>query len=318
MEPTDLAAAFDLPTIELTSLTRWAPVFRGTAADGTSVVAKRTASDAGRAAAMAGWTARLRDTGLPVVAPLSLGVANPQQVGEDWWVVYPFVTGEAYAGTPAQVAAAGELLGRLHAARVALADLGLREYEFPDSTEEDMEGDLVTLGGVLGEQEAPELVEPVAALGRRWWQESLPMLTAREPELVLTGVCSDYKANNLVFTGPAGGDPAPVLVDPDNGGLEPRLFDLALAVVLFHNECDGAPGRLFTATEWQTFVSAYLGQVELTPAERELWPAALDHMFWEEGSWVLEDNDAQAWADPRQRAFLLDLAAADPERYPLP
>ncbi|GAA1137245.1 phosphotransferase enzyme family protein [Ornithinicoccus hortensis] len=318
MHPTDLAAAFDLTTVEPDPLTRWAPVFRGTARDGAPVVVKRTATEEGRARAMAGWTTRLRGAGLPVVAPYDAGTPNPQQVGQEWWVVYPFEAGAPYAGGRDQLAAAGELLGRLHADPVRVDDLGLREYAFPDSTEEDMEGDLVTLERVLGEQGEAGLAGSVATLGRRWWRDSLPVLRDRADDLVRTGVCSDYKANNLVFTGPADGDPAPVLVDPDNGGVEPRLFDLALAVVLFHNECDGAPGRLFTAAEWQTFATAYLGQVELTPAERELWPAALDHMFWEEGSWALEDNDAQAWADPRQRAFLLDLAAAGPERYPLP
>ncbi len=58
--------------------------------------------------------------------------------------------------------------------------------------------------------------------------------------------------------------------------------------------------------------------MELTPAERELWPAALDHLLWEEGSWVIEDNDDAAWADPRQRGYLLGLAVASPGRYPLP
>ena len=55
----------------------------------------------------------------------------------------------------------------------------------------------------------------------------------------------------------------------------------------------------------------------LTDRERALWPAAIDHMLWEEGTWVLEDNDDAAWADPRQGGLLRDLAVTTPDRYPL-
>jgi spectinomycin phosphotransferase len=40
-------------------------------------------------------------------------------------------------------------------------------------------------------------------------------------------------------------------------------------------------------------------------------------MLWDEGSWALDDNDDAAWADPRQGAFLRDLAGTGPERFPL-
>lgn len=99
---------------------------------------------------------------------------------------------------------------------------------------------------------------------------------------------------------------------------EPRIFDLAMAVVLFHNECPTAPGRLLTREEWHIFATAYLQRVHLTAREYELWSAALDHMRWEEGTWVLEDSDAAAWSDPRQARYLADLTLAMPERYPLP
>ncbi len=51
--------------------------------------------------------------GVGAVSPVGLGSANPQRVGQDWWVVYPWVEGTAYAGTTAQVAQAGDFLGRL-------------------------------------------------------------------------------------------------------------------------------------------------------------------------------------------------------------
>lgn len=307
--PERLAGAFGLAEVDPRSLTRFAAVHRGRTVHGTEVVVKRAGTNPVRVAALGAWTAALHATGLGVVRAVEVPAPNPQQVGNDWWVVYPWVAGDAYTGDPDQVSAAGDLLGRMHTAAVATTDL--RPYAWPDTEAEDVRSDLTTLASVLADHGGSDAA--VRALGERWWNVSLPLLRKRDADLVRCGVSSDYKANNLVFTG-AG----PVLVDPDNGGYEPRLFDLALAVVLFHNECDGAPARLFTDDEWTAFVGAYARHVRLTPAERELWPAALDHMLWEEGTWALEDNDAEGWADPRQRDFLLALSEATPEQFPLP
>lgn len=304
-----LAEAFDLTEVSPDSLTRFATVHRARSRAGTDVVVKRTAAKPERAAAMAAWTSALAAAGHCVVSPLASIGTNPQQVGDDWWVVYPWIAGDAYTAQPDQVAAAGDLLGRLHAARAPTTDL--RPYAWTEADESEMRDDLETLEEILTAHGGS--ATNVRSLGERWWNESLPLLRDRDADLVRCGVSSDYKASNLIFT-----DTGPVLVDPDNGGYEPRLFDLALAVVLFHNECDGAPGRLFTATEWETFAGAYAQHVDLTPAERELWPAALDHLLWEEGTWALEDNDTDAWADPRQRGFLLALSEATPGQFPLP
>ena len=153
------------------------------------------------------------------------------------------------------------------------------------------------------------------SMAERCWSTALPALRAADhaDPLPRAGVSSDCKAGNLVFV-----DAMPVLVDPDNGGVEPRIFDLALAVILFHNECTTAPGRLLDLDEWTRFASAYLRHVTLSQRERDLWPLALDHMLWEEGTWVLQDNDEDAWADARQGVQLLDLALTAPARYPLP
>lgn len=181
------------------------------------------------------------------------------------------------------------------------------------------DNDLLTLSGVINTYlggHAPTANAMLCELAERWWSTSLPALRHADDidPLPRTGVSSDYKASNLVF----GETGVPVLVDPDNGGLEPRILDLAMAVVLFHNECPTAPDRLFTSQEWTTFATAYLHHIELTPAERELWPAALDHILWEEGTWALEDNDAEAWTNIRQGGYLRDLAVTKPDRYPLP
>lgn len=312
--PVELAEIFGLPTIDTRSLTPWAPVYRARLCDGTEVVVKRTAAGRERAEAMSQWTSRLRESGVSVVAPIPLEFSNPQPLGEDWWVVYPWIDGQPYRATPTQLASAGDLLGRMHSAPVPSADL--RGYSWTDSDEAQLEDELATLRSRLaevgGDESAAELVDE---LGRRWWARSLPAVRAavEAGELLSVGVSSDYKAANLIYT-----TNGPVLVDPDNGGREPRLFDLALALTLFHNECPTAPGRMLTPAEWEQFVTPYLAHVDLTEVERRLWPEALDHMLWEEGTWVLEDNDAEAWADTRQRGFLLDLARTRAGRYPLP
>lgn len=305
----DLADAFGLTQLDDASLTRFARVHRGRTATGQEVVVKVAGSQEGRVRAMARWTRELLSRGVPVVTPQELAAANPQQVGGTWWVVYPFQEGQAYTGTPGQVDTAGELLGLIHAADVSTE--GMRDYAWPDTAHEDVANDLVTLEGVLTAAGDPEAFAEVSALATRWW-ESRETLQARAGDLPQTGNSDDYKANNLVWTGPA-----PVLVDPDNGGVGPRLFELAYVATLFHNECDGAPGRVLSGQEWERFLAAYSRHVRLTDAERELWPLVLDHILWEEGTWALEDTDEQAWADPRQRAFLLDLARVSAERFPL-
>jgi Ser/Thr protein kinase RdoA (MazF antagonist) len=124
----------------------------------------------------------------------------------------------------------------------------------------------------------------------------------------------DFRAINLRYRGGV-----PTLVDPDNAEYAPRLLDLALAALLFHNEIEDGPGRLFDDAEWAVFIGAYLRQAELTGAERSLWPAAVRYMLIEWGFWTLTDAaEIGAWAQPAQRAFLHDLAGTDEARFVMP
>lgn len=311
----ELTEAFRLTEVEAESLTRFARVHRARTAGGQPVVVKRAGSNADRVRALARWTRGLAAADIPVVAPVEGMVENPQEVGDDWWVVYPFVNGDAYAGTATQIETAGDLLGRIHAAGEdvdGVYAVGLRDYAWPETARAEVDADLETLERVLTDQGDPDAFAAVRALGNRWWEHK-DLLASRDADLPRRAGSSDFKANNLIWDGPV-----PTLVDPDNGGREPRLFELAHVATLFHNECHGAPGRLLEAQEWAQFVGAYARHVRLTDNERELWPLVFDHIAWEEGTWVLEDNDEQAWADPRQRAFLLALARADAADFPLP
>ena len=315
-----LKAAFGLASIESESLTPWATVLRARTADGTEAVVKVTATKPERAAAMADWTRALVKHGVPIVAPLPLAAENPQRIGDEWWVVYPFIEGRPYAGGVADARAAGDLLGRIHAAPVSDAVLNaMRQYEFTDADYDDSHDDLVTLQEELPKHlggAAALVLSGVADLLDRWWNAALPALKSADEEepLPRAALSSDYRSTNIVFDQQR----AFVLVDPDNGGVEPRLFELAMALVLFHREAATAPGRMFSETEWHAFCEGYETHVTLTERERELWPHAVDHMLWEEGTWALEDTDADGWANPRERGYLTDLANVTPERYPLP
>lgn len=121
----------------------------------------------------------------------------------------------------------------------------------------------------------------------------------------------DYKATNLIYT-PAG----PVLIDPDNGDFAPRILDLAQAALLFHTDHELAPARPFDRAEWTTFIGAYRREVDLTDEERQLWPLAVGYVLAMEGHWAFT-GEPEEWLDPRQRSFLLALARARAEDFPL-
>ena len=295
---------FDLAHLHQDSLSEWSPVYRATTANGHHVVVKPTPGEQPRADATAAWVRQLSAIGVEVVTPLELASANPAEVDGRWWVLYPWVDGAAYDASRAQISAVGTWLGRQHTARVSHG-AGMKRYTYPETSLREVEQDLAALADRLEDDSV------VRQLAQRWWTTSLPAL--RGAELPLAAVTGDIKAANFAFT-----DHGPVMIDPDNAQVQPRIFDLALAVVLFHNECPTAPGQLFDTAQWTTFASAYLSHVDLTAAERRLWPAALEHVLWEEGTWALEDNDQAAWDHPRQGAFLRDLAMTTAERYPLP
>ncbi|MFI6321287.1 hypothetical protein ACIBG8_27375 [Nonomuraea sp. NPDC050556] len=264
------------------SIYPYAPVFRG---DG--VVVKRTHGAEG----MGRWTRRLAASGFPVVTP----VRGPERIGDNDWVAYPWIDGRPYE--VGDVAAAGDLLGRMHAESSA----DLEPFKWPDHDEASIQEDIDGLVKVLG---TAGRLEPML---RNFMTTTLPVI--RDADLPRTDVSMDFKAVNLVFT-PDG----PVLIDPDNGEHVPRLLDLALAVLLFHNDLETEPAKVFTAEEWAAFRDAYLARVELTAVERELWPVALDYMLMEWGVWSIVNGE---WHIPRHAAFYTDLFHADLARFAL-
>jgi spectinomycin phosphotransferase len=302
----DVFAHFGIRPTHPQSYYPWAPVFPAEC-DRAAVVLKR--ASARTPDAVAAWCRHLALTGIAVVTPVELPVANPATINGRAWVVYPWISGRPYAASPQDLAAAGDLLGRIHS--VPIPDLDIATMHWPEYKPGEPARDLPGLHAVFAAH-APDDAHRIAArldpLGMSFERVTLPAI--RDAGLPMVVATSDYKANNLVYT-----LHGPVLIDPDNAERMPRILDLALAVLLFHTELDTAPGRLFSAAEWTVFREAYLAHVTLTDAEHAAWPDAVNYQLWEEGTWAMEDSTE--WHDARQRSLLVDLAGSSHEAYPL-
>jgi Ser/Thr protein kinase RdoA (MazF antagonist) len=302
----DVFAHFGIRPTQEQSCYPWAPVFPAER-DTAAVVLKRASSRSPDA--VAAWCRHLASTGVAVVTPVGLPVPNPAAVDGQTWVVYPWISGRAYSASAADVAAAGDLLGRIHRASMPdlpIATMGWPEYE-PGEPAQDLPG-LHAAFALHAPDDAARIAARLDPLGNNFERTTLPRI--RDADLPLVVATSDFKANNLVYT-----QDGPVLVDPDNGERMPRVLDLALAVLLFHTELETAPGRLFSPAEWTAFRDTYLAHVTLTEAEYAAWPDALDYQLWEEGTWAIEDSSE--WHVARQRSLLVDLAGSSREAYPL-
>jgi Ser/Thr protein kinase RdoA (MazF antagonist) len=303
----DVFAHFGAAQVPACSVYSFSPVFPCQIGECAAVI-KRTRRTPADASAVAAATREWLAGGVAVVTALELSVANPVRLGDTHWVAYPFVEGRAYSGRLAEVAAAGTLLGQIHASSVGSARLP--PFRWPDYGVARVSADVESLRKVVTPHAPRQVVEQLVMLVSRFTTDVLPSI--RDAQLPQTNASMDYKANNLVYT-PAG----PVLVDPDNGDFAPRLLDLAEAALLFHTDHDSAPARPFDTEEWSAFIDAYLREVELTDRERILWPSAIEYMLSEEGHWAFTGSPDD-WHSPRQRSFLLALANVRAGDFALP
>mgnify|MGYP003438538562 CR=1 FL=1 len=90
------------------------------------------------------------------------------------------------------------------------------------------------------------------------------------------------------------------MIDPDNATWIPRIFDLALVLLLFHNEHEKAPDRVFTVDEWKLFLSGYNEYMVLTDQEKVLWEKAKQHVFLDEVMWLMAEYE-EDWQNPSQQ-----------------
>lgn len=299
--PADLFA-FEDPEPPV-SLYAYAPVFRVRDRRGDRVV-KRTGLSRSSGAAVGRWCAGLRADGVDVVVPEQAFTPNPRAAADGvWWVVYPFVDGRPYGGLADDIAAAGRLLGAVHAADQSAAD----ELAFcPEPVRRP--ADWITGHAAQAVQAMREVGGDCTRFERL--VEDRNQGPAILPDLAVVGCSADFKASNLVF------GLRPVLVDPDNAARMPRLYDLAVAALLFHNDAPYAPHRLWTRAEWIVFLAAYEERVALNCDERRAWSAVLALAWLDQGVWLLA-NFPEGWADPAEAMYLRDLACSDLSQFTL-
>lgn len=318
MDHIDIARAFGFKVTQgefPVSLYAYSPVYR-LSKDGQDWVLKRTAKDPKRAAALQSWLALLRESDCRVVSPEPFPGENPRpiKVGEEMemWVVYPFIQGTPYLGSEDQMRQAGTLLGQIHS--VAQKDLGLPQLQsivpidrevFKEDRETILQCVRTAMPGL--ENRALNQLNQFAkqyfsAVFEELIQESFPQVN-----------CTwDFKASNLIF--PQG--EAPHLIDPDNAGCIPRIYDLAIAALLFHNDGILAQSRALSVPQWRSLRDAYLEMVELTEQERLHWPKILLAVWMDEALWLLANHE-DGWTNPRQEKYLADLLLIDLEQFSL-
>lgn len=296
------AFPFDHPE-EPVSLYDYAPVLRVRDRRGDWVL-KRTGLVHSDGEAIGRWLTALHGLGVDVVAPAAHLHPNPRRLDDGKeWVVYPFVSGTGYHADESEIADAGHLLGRMHAADPPEAN-ALATYRQPVVRDAEwIEPHLISAG---------DAIEAAGGDRHAFREATLARLATAETimGLPLAGCSFDFKASNLVFS------PKPTLVDPDHAARMPRLYDLAVALLLFHCDLSTAPGRLWTRAEWATFLRSYAEQVAFTDTELAAWPTVLQLAWLDQGVWLLA-NWPEGWADVKDRAYLLDVAAFDPAVFPL-
>jgi spectinomycin phosphotransferase len=265
------------------------------------LILKKTRSPIESAYSLHQWCEELEASGVSVVTPVTLPMENPVTIDEEVWVVYPFIDGKPYTGSLSQIKAAGEMLGKMHALNTGTLK-NLPSYSWPDETIFDsFTEDFDSLRNITSKAKYDLSKQTIKILEKACHEFDNDCTTLKDANLPCAGGTWDYKANNLIFDGET-----PVLVDPDSAGFLPRILDLALALVLFHNEIDTAPPRLFTIDEWHAFYEGYSKYVTLTAKEIQLWDTAKRYMYLEEAFWLMA-NDDEGWKQKHQRAFLVSL-----------
>lgn len=261
------------------------------------IIIKRTQSLLKHGNQLMNYINLLNQSGISVVSPISLPVENPQLIGDETYVAYPFITGKTYTSTKEEIFEAGRLLGRIHDFSPSRNTFDLLKYDVFDFNKEEVEESVQNMekysnknGVQINSLLLKEKLLKAVSQQNELKNSSLPWVATPH----------DYKANNLIFT------PAPYLIDPDNASWIPRIFDLALALLLFHNELESAPKRIFTLEEWSTFISGYGEVITLTELEKEYWEKALEHVFLDEVMWLMAEVE-EDWFNPSQQKLFVSL-----------
>lgn len=224
---------------EPASIYPYSPVYRVKYGN-RDVVVKRTQKRAGN---VMSYTNMLKDKGINVVTPVKLQVDNPQKYEDTNFVVYPFIEGEKYSGKDNEIYEAGKLLGQIHSSSPVSNVYDLLVYDVYDFNEEEVKESMEAINQHA--QKAGIRMDP--GLKTKLLESVANQQELYRANLPHVATPHDFKANNLILI------PEPFLIDPDNAAWIPKIFDLALALLLFHNEHEEAPDRVFTKGEWELF-----------------------------------------------------------------
>lgn len=304
MNPHDAVAsfAFDQPDAPV-SLYEYAPVFRVRDRHGNWVL-KRTGLVHSSGTAIGEWLTALRQYGVNVVAPTAHLAPNPRRLSDGIeWVVYPFIEGTNYRGDAGQIGDAGRLLGKMHAADPAEVQRLVTHDQPVVRPREWIERHLASAAATMRSLGMnPSDFEALVA--------DRVVQAAPVEGLPIAGCSFDFKASNLVFT------PQPTLVDPDHAARMPRLYDLAVALLLFHCDLPSAPGQVWAEAQWRIFLEGYQEAITFAPIEERNWPSVLNLAWLDQAVWLL-GNWPEGWTDEKERQYLADLAALDLNRFSL-
>lgn len=281
---------------EPTSIYPFSPVYRVTH-EKDDVIVKKTQRPIERARRLIEYTTFLSDNGIKVVTPVKLNRHNPQTIDGETYVVYPYIEGTTYAGKASEIYKAGKFLGRIHSLSPGENVYQLEEYNVYDFTVEEVEESMQNIEKIASKHDFE--------MDSIQLKEKLIQIVSQQEELQNSGLLNivtphDFKANNFIYT------PEPYLIDPDNVAWIPRIFDLALALLLFHNELSSAPDTIFTPEQWQLFLKGYKESVHLTDLEHSYWEKAIEHVFLDEVMWLLDEAE-EDWADSSQRMLFESL-----------
>ncbi|WP_339226340.1 phosphotransferase [Oceanobacillus sp. FSL K6-2867] len=260
------------------------------------IVVKRTQK---RPQPLVNYTTYLYKEGINVVVPVKLKMDNPQTIGDETFVVYPFISGKDYAGKDREIYEAGRLLGNIHHLSPAENVFQLGMYDVYDFTIDEV---VESVKNIDKHAKHNDFKLNTELLHRRLIQIVSQQEVLQHASLPMVMTPHDYKANNLIYT------PAPYLIDPDNAVWIPRIFDLALALLLFHNEMETAPDQVFTPKQWALFLKGYQEYISLSALELQCWKRAIEHVFLDEVMWLMAEVK-EDWKRTSQRKLFASLLA---------
>ncbi|MBN1971548.1 MAG: phosphotransferase [Candidatus Delongbacteria bacterium] len=312
---------FGLDTCKISeeSIYEFAPVFLYQDDSKKAVIKRTKKPPINRAESLFNWARYLANNGTGIVIPDNRFHRNYLELEDEVWVIYPFVEGNKYCGKTDEIIKAGELLGKIHKYE-SDKDFGLTSFSiegfYDDDIEEEIDEDFEEISKFYKDVRILNHITKWKESASTFFKEKFHHLS--KADLPYCNGVWDYKANNLIYCD----NSLPFLIDPDNAGRIHRLFDLALTLLLFHNEMESAPSRVFTVEEWKIFLKGYSKYVELTENEKLVWQDYLEMVYYDEAVWLIRNDLEISISEPekispKQKRFIEDLLMFDKGKYTL-